>query len=66
MEDPIRPLTDDHLVEIKDGLDKLDQAERMVEQAIRAGIDVEGEKKRIAELRTKLRRIGTAYFPGRL
>lgn len=64
MPEPIHPLTHDHLVLIREGMEQLEHADRQIEQAVRAGIDVADYKKQVMELRTKLQRLKTAYFPG--
>jgi hypothetical protein len=60
------PLTEDHLTLLKDGFSRLDQAERMIQKAHLAGIDVTEQKKGVTELRKQLRQIGNTYFPGKV
>jgi hypothetical protein len=64
--DSSHPLTPDHLLLIKDALTKLQEADMMVTKAKNAGIDVGEQSKQISDLRTRLRQIGIAYFPGKL
>ncbi len=58
------PLTSTDLVELKKNLTELDKAEKMIEQAQRAGIDVGTQKERATEMRDKLMRLKQAFFPG--
>ncbi len=59
------PLGDADLVELKDNLVKLDQAEHELEKAVRAGLDMGSQKTQIRELRGKLTAIKQSYFPGK-
>jgi CRISPR/Cas system-associated endoribonuclease Cas2 len=65
MADQQGPLTDEDLAAIKENLARLDEAERIVDQAIRGGIDMQAQKKQTTELRTQLKRIQQSFFPGR-
>lgn len=58
------PLTSADLVELKQKLVELDQADMLIEKAIRAGIDVSGQQTRTRELRDKLMKMKQAFFPG--
>jgi phage terminase large subunit-like protein len=58
------PLTDADLAELKVKLSELDQADKLIEQAKRAGIDVEPQLQRAKELRDKLQRLKQAFWPG--
>lgn len=58
------PLTAADLVDLKRNLTDLDRAEKMIEQAQRAGIDVGTQKERATEMRDKLMRLKQAFFPG--
>jgi hypothetical protein len=66
MDNPSHPLTDDHLVMIKDAMARLADADHMITKAKMAGIAVDEQQKQVHELRNKLRQIGHAYFPGKL
>lgn len=52
------------LVDLKSNLAKLDQAELELERAVRAGIDMTGQRTQLRELREKLTKVRQAYFPG--
>ena len=59
------PLTDDDLEELKVRLTELDEADRLIEQAVRAGIEITEQQTRTRELRERLMRIRQSFFPGR-
>lgn len=58
------PLTSADLVELKQKIVELDKADKLIEQASRAGIDVSGEQTRTRDLRDKLMKMKQAFFPG--
>lgn len=58
------PLGTADLVELKQKLVELDKADKLIEQASRAGIDVASQKDRTRELRDKLMKMKQAFFPG--
>lgn len=58
------PLGPDDLVELKQKIVELDQADKLIEQAVRAGIDVSGQQEQTRELRDKLMKMKQAFFPG--
>lgn len=59
------PLTESHYQQIVNNLDILDQAQRQVEKAKQAGINVADQQAQITETRAKLLQIKNVYFPGR-
>ncbi len=59
------PLTDTDLEEMKVRLAELDEAELLIQQAIRGGIDVKAQQERVRELRDQLTRMRQSFFPGR-
>ncbi len=59
------PLSEGDFTELTANLAKLDQAEREMERASRAGIDMSGQKVQMRELREKLTKVKQSYFPGR-
>lgn len=65
MPNPQGPLTDADLQEITRRLSELDEADRLIEQSIRGGIDMVEQQKRSRELRDQLQRIKQSFFPGR-
>ena len=58
------PLGKTDLIELKENLVELDKADKLIEQANRAGIDVSGQQTRTRELRDKLMKMKQAFFPG--
>lgn len=58
------PLGPDDLVELKARLVELDHADKLIEQAVRAGIDVSGQQEKTRDLRDKLMKMKQAFFPG--
>lgn len=58
------PLTHMHLGQIQDALRVIDQAEKQIELARRAGIDVSKQDSECKESKEKLLRIKNVYFPG--
>lgn len=63
-DDPSNPLNETHLRKLNSGLAKLDDAERSIERAIRAGIDVGDQRQQTRDAREKILRIKQEYFPG--
>lgn len=59
------PLTETDLSEINRRLGELDEADRLIEQSIRGGIDMSEQQKRARELRDQLQRLKQSFFPGR-
>lgn len=59
------PLTDADLVNIKESLKKLDQANEVMDRATIAGIDVKAFITRSREARDQLLKIKTGFFPGK-
>lgn len=59
------PLTDADLIELKRNLAELDKADKLIEQADRAGIDVAGQKEGARQARDKLMKMKQAFFPGK-
>lgn len=52
------------LQQIRDQLNKLDEADVQIARAERAGIDMTERKKQAKDAREKLLKIKQAYFPG--
>lgn len=52
------------LQQIRDQLNKLDEADVQIARAERAGIDMAERKKQAQEARQRLLKIKQAYFPG--
>jgi hypothetical protein len=67
MADPdlVSPLTEQDLVGINDRLRELDRADKLIDQAIRGGIDMKEQKTRAQETRAQLLRLKQSFFPGR-
>lgn len=59
------PLGSEHLTEIKEKLEMLKEAERQVDKAVIAGVEVGDAKTKIAKLRVDLTKIRTVYFPNK-
>ncbi len=59
------PLSEQHFTQIQQALAALDRADRHIQMARMAGIDVALQEKASAEARDKLLRIKQVYFPGR-
>ncbi len=59
------PLTDNDLNEINESLKALDEADALIDQSTRAGIDVIVQKDESREARTRLMKIKQTFFPGR-
>jgi hypothetical protein len=64
MPDEAGPLGPADLEELKLQLGKLDQADREIDKAVRAGLDMTGQKTRVRELREQLTKVRQSYFPG--
>jgi len=58
------PLGPEDLVELKQKMVELDKADKLIEQAVRAGIDVTGQQEKTRDLRDKLMKMKQAFFPG--
>ena len=61
---PVKPLTEADLDTINKALGDAQAAEALIDQAIQAGIDVEVERTRAREARSRLLRIKQTFFPG--
>jgi hypothetical protein len=59
------PLTEQHLQEINGGLDKIRSAQRQIQLAKMAGIDVSSLEAQAADAQEKLTKLKQVYFPGR-
>lgn len=59
------PLSNEDLKSLNEQLDKLKDADEIADRAIRAGIDVSEQKKRIADMRSQAIRIKQQFFPGK-
>ena len=57
-------LTDNDLASMKEGLAQLDDADSLIEQARRAGIDVDEFSRNSKSARDQLLRLKQAFFPG--
>lgn len=58
------PLNEQDLADLKTNLVELDKAEKLIDQASRAGIDVGPQLERARETRDKLMRMKQAFWPG--
>lgn len=65
MSTPTHPLTSEHLAQIQNALDMIQQTKQQIELAKRAGIDVAGHEAQLLETEGRLRQIKNVYFPGR-
>jgi len=65
MTNGIQPLSEADLTQLNESLTALDEAERLIEQAKRAGIDTGDQGIQAKESREKLMRIKQTFFPGR-
>jgi hypothetical protein len=63
-DDQFAPFTGETLEQLKAQVDSLDQADKLLDKAARAGIDVAEQKKKSADLRQQLVRFRQAFFPG--
>lgn len=59
------PIKEEDLGELNDRLKELDTADTLIDQSIRAGIDMKEQKERSQELRQRLMKMKQAFFPGR-
>ncbi len=60
------PVSELDLASAREQLKNLDLAEREIQKAKRAGIDVAAQEQQARELRVKLMQILQTYFPGQL
>ena len=58
------PLKDEDLTEINNSLKALDTADGIIDQAMRAGIDIADKREESRQSRERLLRIKQAFFPG--
>ena len=58
------PLTETDLADINRALARLDDAERLIQKAQQAGIDVEPFRKAARDNQERLLKIKQAFFPG--
>lgn len=58
------PLTQADLTELKTKLTELEQADKLIDQAKRAGVDVGTQMERARELRDRLNKLKQAFWPG--
>lgn len=59
------PFTEDDFAEMQRRMADLDRADRIINRAMRGGLDVSTLKDTSAELRTQLTKLKNAFFPGR-
>jgi len=59
------PLTDVDLTDLQANLAELDKADKLIDQSMRAGIDVSVQKERAKDARDRLMRMKQAFFPGK-
>lgn len=59
------PIKEEDLDALNDRLKELDTADTIIDQSIRAGIDMQDQKDRSQELRQRLMKMKQAFFPGR-
>ena len=59
------PMTEADLVQINERISELDEADKLIDASIRAGIDIKDQRERTQELRSRLVRMKQAFFPGR-
>ena len=62
---PPNPLTDQDLVDLDKALEDSRDADVLIEQAQRAGLDVEVFRTRNTDARERLTRIKRTFFPGK-
>lgn len=60
---PVSPLGDRELEKIRSSLQQLEEGEKQIELAKRAGFDVTSEEERFGQLRKRLTKIKQTYFP---
>lgn len=59
------PLRDEDLTEINESIKALDEADKLIDQAVRAGIDISDKREESRQSRERLMKIKQAFFPGR-
>lgn len=59
------PLRDEDLIEINESIKALDEADKLIDQAVRAGIDISDKREESRQSRERLMKIKQAFFPGR-
>ena len=57
------PLDASHLAQIKDHLETLDSVQQHIDTAVRAGINMEDQQKRLVDTKQKLLQLKNTYFP---
>ena len=62
---PQEILTDSDLVQIKQSLKELDDADQLIRQAKAAGIPMDEQERLVKDTRDRLTRIKGAFFPGK-
>ena len=65
MAEPEGPLGTADLDEMKVQLVALDRADKVIDQAIRGGLDMSTQKAKAHELRAQLTKLRQSFFPGR-
>ena len=60
----ILPLTTEHLAQIDSSLSSLADAQRQIELAQAAGLDMGAQAATVADLQKRLKAIRQVYFPG--
>ena len=65
MAHPHSPLTDDHLNQINDALQKVTVAESQITLAKQAGIEMAHHENQVTAAKERLLAIKRTYFPGR-
>lgn len=58
-------LTEDHYQQIKNALDVIELVKPEVDKASRAGINVDDQRRTIADVEKRLLALKNVYFPGR-
>lgn len=64
-DNPVSPLTEKHYSDITDALSRLDSADKIIDMAKQAGIDVGNAGDVAAGHRQQLLKIKNTFFPGR-
>lgn len=59
------PFTEDDLLELQNRMKDLDRADRIINRAMRGGLDMSTLRDTSSELRTQLTKLKNAFFPGR-
>lgn len=65
MPDENGPFTDTDLDELNARLKDLDSADILIRKAVQAGLDIGEADKQSRDMRTKLTRVKTSFFPGK-